>query len=433
MTGGAKCIILCLDGTWDNSDDGYQKPTPRNHNASLQVPSNVTRIYRALATQSLDGKRQVMYYHPGLGTTGNITDRIAGGAFGAGISEGLITEIGLLTRKGMENFYPIFKDAENSTNPYYKDEFPTVPFPNKPKPPHREEEYKRRLEEFYDTTLSNGIEYAFQALALDETRTPFAPAVWERPNNVRTDLRQVWFPGSHANVGGGYPDQEVANICMAWMMDQLASIGIGFEHATIDKLFRENVSYYYNTRSNARSSASGSKRKAWAQWAISSIYDEHKPVRPWGLGQIYGAEVGFYHLSGKTVRTPGMYHRINPDAGSPTPEFLVNTNERIHRSVRIRLGLDGLGPDDIGLYKCPALFEKGPWRLRRMRTRIWELDPRYPPWSLSGDPDEILDEGRDFCWVWVYAGSRINAPPETTMIEETLGPYERKLLRLNNG
>lgn len=286
---------------------------------------------------------------------------------------------------------------------------------------------------FYDTSLSNGIEYAFQALALDETRTPFAPAVWERPNNVRTDLRQVWFPGSHANVGGGYPDQEVADICMAWMMDQLASIGIAFENGTIDKIFQENVSYCYNARSKARSSASNSKHKAWAQWAISSVYNEHKPVRPWGLGQIYDSEVGFYHLAGKTVRTPGMYHRINPDTSSPTVEFLVNTNERIHRSVRIRIGLDGLGLDDIGLYKCPALFEKGPWRLRRMRTRTRELDPRYPPWSLSDDPDEILDEGRDFYWVWVYAGHRINAPPETIMIEEPLGPYERKLLRLNKG
>lgn len=87
MSDGAKCIILCLDGTWDNSDNSYQKPTRQNPSASLQVPSNVTRIYRALATQSLDGKRQVMYYHAGLGTSGNITDTIAGGAFGAGISE----------------------------------------------------------------------------------------------------------------------------------------------------------------------------------------------------------------------------------------------------------------------------------------------------------------------------------------------------------
>jgi hypothetical protein len=31
-----------------------------------------------------------------------------------------------------------------------------------------------------------------------------------------TDLRQVWFPGAHANVGGGYSDQEIANITLAW-------------------------------------------------------------------------------------------------------------------------------------------------------------------------------------------------------------------------
>lgn len=57
----------------------------------------------------------------------------------------------------MENFYPIFKDAENSTNPYYKDEFPTIPFSNKPKPPHREEEYKRRLEEVLVYSISHDV------------------------------------------------------------------------------------------------------------------------------------------------------------------------------------------------------------------------------------------------------------------------------------
>lgn len=70
---------------------------------------------------------------------------------------------------------------------------------------------------FYDTSLSHKIEHAFQALALDETRGPFSPAVWERldDNEKKTDLRQVWFPGGHANVGGGWPDQGVANITMA--------------------------------------------------------------------------------------------------------------------------------------------------------------------------------------------------------------------------
>lgn len=56
-------------------------------------------------------------------------------------------EIGLLTPKGMEDLYPIFKDVENMRNSHYKDQFPTIPFPNKPRPPHQGSEYRRRLEE----------------------------------------------------------------------------------------------------------------------------------------------------------------------------------------------------------------------------------------------------------------------------------------------
>jgi hypothetical protein len=39
---------------------------------------------------------------------------------------------------------------------------------------------------FYDTKLSNLVENAFQALALDEKRASFAPAVWEKPPGNRT-------------------------------------------------------------------------------------------------------------------------------------------------------------------------------------------------------------------------------------------------------
>jgi hypothetical protein len=47
----------------------------------------------------------------------------------------------------MEFLYPIFKDTENMRNPDYKDKFPTVPFPHKPKTPNNGKEYKRRLEQ----------------------------------------------------------------------------------------------------------------------------------------------------------------------------------------------------------------------------------------------------------------------------------------------
>jgi uncharacterized protein (DUF2235 family) len=59
------------------------------------------------------------------------------------------------------------------------------------------------------------VENAFQALALDEPRSAFKPALWERAHGNTTNLRQVWFPGAHSNVGGGLYDQQIANITLA--------------------------------------------------------------------------------------------------------------------------------------------------------------------------------------------------------------------------
>ena len=39
---------------------------------------------------------------------------------------------------------------------------------------------------FYDTSLDNCIENAFQALALDENRHAFVPAVWEKSRSSTT-------------------------------------------------------------------------------------------------------------------------------------------------------------------------------------------------------------------------------------------------------
>lgn len=87
MSYQGKRLVLCLDGTWVNSDKGYNRPTFQQPNATLQVPSNVTRLYRSLKKRDPDGKIQIVYYQPGVGTEGNLTDKIAGGVFGVGVSE----------------------------------------------------------------------------------------------------------------------------------------------------------------------------------------------------------------------------------------------------------------------------------------------------------------------------------------------------------
>ena len=60
---------------------------------------------------------------------------------------------------------------------------------------------------------------------------------------VSQNLRQVWFPGVHSNIGGGYADQEIANITLAWMMSQLQAM-IDFQPDYIIQEFESNGKYY---------------------------------------------------------------------------------------------------------------------------------------------------------------------------------------------
>ncbi|MBE3041436.1 DUF2235 domain-containing protein [Candidatus Bathyarchaeota archaeon] len=69
---------------------------------------------------------------------------------------------------------------------------------------------------FASLDVHPNVDYAFHALALDEWRSSFGPTLWNRaPGNDHTELRQVWFPGSHSNVGGGFEDQQIATIALA--------------------------------------------------------------------------------------------------------------------------------------------------------------------------------------------------------------------------
>ena len=72
--------------------------------------------------------------------------------------------------------------------------------------------------------LSNKVYRARQALAIDEERTTFSPVLWDEPDQPMATstkeepLSQVWFAGVHSNVGGGYPDDALANVSLNWMM-----------------------------------------------------------------------------------------------------------------------------------------------------------------------------------------------------------------------
>lgn len=242
---------------------------------------------------------------------------------------------------------------------------------------------------FYDTRLSNCVENAFQALGLDERRSSFSPALWEKPPGNRTRLRQVWFPGVHSNIGGGYDDQELANLTLAWMMSQIRP----FLDMDLDYLLdqQDDTDRYYE-RTNQR-------------------------IRPWSFGEIYDSMTGVYALGGATVRTPGRYFAVDPDTGRETDSPLRDTCEYIHPSVRTRLKFRGPGTDDKNVYECKALAD-------------WKLVVDYPENSEFFDDDAKRAPPRTLDVYWKLRTKQTNV---TTRVlpESPLWPLERELLELD--
>lgn len=68
----------------------------------------------------------------------------------------MVSQLGLLTREGVDSFYVIFKDMQNWMDDEYVDPFPTVPFANKPKGPDAADEYRNRLEKMGLTRTIQG-------------------------------------------------------------------------------------------------------------------------------------------------------------------------------------------------------------------------------------------------------------------------------------
>src|SRR4029077_20353195 len=54
--------------------------------------------------------------------------------------------------------------------------------------------------------LSSITKVNLHALAIDEHRQPFEAAIWRKPKYKKYESRteQVWFPGVHSDIGGGY-------------------------------------------------------------------------------------------------------------------------------------------------------------------------------------------------------------------------------------
>ena len=79
---------------------------------------------------------------------------------------------------------------------------------------------------FHNLSLSESVEHARQALAIDDERLTFHPKIWDKEIKSYQTMKQVWFCGMHTDVGGGYKEHELSDIPLIWMVEEAKKFGL---------------------------------------------------------------------------------------------------------------------------------------------------------------------------------------------------------------
>ena len=271
-----KRIAIFCDGTW-NTPDEMENGKP--------CQTNVVKMANALQATSTDGTTQMLYYDAGIGSEGDLIKRVFDGATGTGISanilkayrfiinnyqpgdelflfgfsrgaftvrslSGLIRNSGILKIENLDQVpraYAIYRSrhplyqpreiestlfrktfaVENVTQIKFIGVWDTVGALGNPL---FLKGIVSKRNQFHDTDLSTKISNAFHALAIDEKRKNFEAALWhQQPGSKDQVLEQVWFPGVHSDVGGGYAETGLSDIALGWMLEKAKSCNLNFE------------------------------------------------------------------------------------------------------------------------------------------------------------------------------------------------------------
>lgn len=287
-----KRIITCNDGTWNK---------PGCTDRGKPVETNVEKMFQCICAEGEDGIEQVKAYDQGVGTGYTWQDQLLGGATGAGMDKnikdmysflvlnfqpgdevylfgfsrgaytarsigGFIRNCGILKPDYLhfvDRAYELYRDRNAYTSPdsdmmkafrvnyahetriHFIGVWDTVGSLGIPLPWYKIRNMNRY--KFHDVTLSSTVNFAYQALAIDERRFLFEPTLWQQSENVKKDdsnpqqMEQRWFSGVHSNVGGGYVDSGLSDIALNWLVEKARGAGLCFDAEKL-KMIKPNCS-----------------------------------------------------------------------------------------------------------------------------------------------------------------------------------------------
>lgn len=83
---------------------------------------------------------------------------------------------------------------------------------------------------FHSHQLGASVKRGYHALARNETRQAYAPIMWDTTADWEGHLVQMWFRGTHGDIGGQLSHRQearpLANIPFVWLMEQVENCGL---------------------------------------------------------------------------------------------------------------------------------------------------------------------------------------------------------------
>ena len=393
--GPPRRLILCLDGTWNTS--------------SAATITNIVRLRDMLKPGDVGGIEQRIYYDEGVGT---LDDKFTGGALGIGLDRnvrqayrflsqfydpgdeiyifgfsrgaftarslaGYIGASGLLTRehctpeleeRAWANYRVDGKDRYPSETLFLSGRchknlrinvlgvFDTVG--SLGVPISFANSWNRRHFEFHDTKLSSIIDVSLHALAIDERRGPYAPALWEVPQHASyVTVEQVWFAGAHSDIGGGYIDGSIGALTLDWMLRRIK--GLNEKNKKRPLVLRDG------------------ELEALEPDALGVIHDSS--AAGW-INKFYSSRIRVL-----AQQRPAVGHGVELAAMAPHARPL---GEHVHISALKRCGSEGAHEDGVSAY--------APLNLLHALTQM--LDPKQHA-KRTVSLGFIGEDGRPLDWV----------------------------------
>ncbi|MCD4721939.1 MAG: DUF2235 domain-containing protein [Desulfobacula sp.] len=258
-----KKLIINFDGTGNEPGDAEEKK--KDGVAKDENISNILKIHLFaggnIENSAVSFEDQMSFYYPGVGVRGNIFKRLWRSAFAAKAPEVIMEEAmndleriykkndrlyifgfsrgaaiarlfasrlaknGLQTATGIIDKNPVIS---------FLGVFDTVAAFGKPN-------LNKNTRPVSDVVFENGtispiIRNAYHLVAIDENRLAFRPTLMNNESRVN----EIWFPGVHSDVGGGYNRDGLSDNTLSYMLKKAKLFGLNF-YEKAENIPKENL------------------------------------------------------------------------------------------------------------------------------------------------------------------------------------------------